>query len=123
MDPGTRVGIVEFLRARIAEDEALVGQVEEEDRDDKHELGITTMGLFEHFGIFISAGRLAAECEAKRAILDICTRDTAQLADLEAGRRLDGRNPLLRELARVYRNHPDFDPQWAENTYSGQHRY
>jgi hypothetical protein len=123
MDPGTRVGIVEFLRARNAEDEALVGQVEEEDRDDKHELGITTMGLFEHFGIFISASRLAAECQAKRAILDICTRDTAQLADLEAGRRLDGRNPLLRALARVHAAHPDFDPEWATDSHTGQYRY
>jgi hypothetical protein len=62
--------IVEFLEARIAEDlEVAVRAYEEGDRGDVHPLGVTTVGLSEDPGIFITPQRLTDECKAKRALV------------------------------------------------------
>jgi hypothetical protein len=100
--------IVEFLNARIAEDEALIDATEE------WVPGYTPPGLYTFnsylvSGVAISAERLTAECEAKRSIVG-----RGILAQGDAS--TDGVNLLLHDvlrlLAQTYRNHPDFQQEW-----------
>jgi hypothetical protein len=113
------VDIVGFLLARIGEDEALVAQVE---ADRRSELAITTMGLSEDFGIYISTLRLAAECESKRAVVLHRTKGTQQFADVDTAARINNNDTILRMMARVYAEHPDFNPVWGDSP-PGQQRY
>jgi hypothetical protein len=104
------VDIMGFLLARIGEDAALVAQVEANPRS---ELAITTMGLGEHFGIYISTLRLAAECESKRAVVLHRTKGTQQSAialldGLKAQLDAAGTDPVaLRELSQALSNNSD----------------
>ena len=93
--------IVEFLEARIAEDEAKAAGL----------LANTQEG----YDINDYAERMLAECAAKRAIID-------QWEDLEgigpltggvdAGHAL-GIDAAVRALAAVYKDHPDYQQEWA----------
>jgi hypothetical protein len=77
------VKIVEFLQARIAEDQAWA----EDNRDDCWAWG--------------DPERTLLECEAKRRIVSA--------ADPEFGMG----NYALRALAAIYARHPDYDPDWS----------
>ena len=111
--------LVEFLRARIAEDEAAV----EPHRDymDGVELGAIESG--EGFAnCSISAPRVLAECEAKRRIIEQCSN---RLAD-EGGKGYDWEPTdwawhgamqdealeTLKILALPYVDHPDYRQEW-----------
>ncbi len=82
--------ITEFLLARIAEDEADV------------KAGVYTGDVHT---------RLAAECEAKRQIVELCgsaaerTRGEASVAGYLA-------DNVLARLALPYADHPDYDESW-----------
>ena len=96
--------IVEFLLARIREDEARAN-------------------YYDPFGMAMGMARLRAECQAKRAIIEhhelsdqfgtparICLACTGggEYNYAEASP-----CPTLRHLAAVYANHPDYREEWA----------
>jgi hypothetical protein len=106
-------GIVEFLEARIAEDVEIVirARAEGDRGDDFHSLGVTTMGLNEDPGIFITPRRLMAESRAKREqiLLYLATSDTPELhADAWVCMK-----KVVFAMARIYADHPDFDASWS----------
>lgn len=100
--------ITEFLLARIAEDEA-TAQLEIEDG----------------YGSYIDSGwpatRVLAECEAKRAIVELwsdndgddMTRNAyGDHAMLELGGEKAMHWGVLRILAAMYADHPDYEEAW-----------
>lgn len=108
------MSIMEFLLARIAEDEALA-----KSRPDSHfyvlpDDGYEMAGIGPGYVLAAAPARVLAECSAKREILD----DHAPYyegSDLCGGH--DGRHTveqcyLRRVMAGVYADHPDFDPAW-----------
>ena len=85
--------IIEFLKARIAEDEANAGSWYESWKD--------TMDSMED--------RILAECAAKRQIIDFF----AETLEDSSGRYTSGAllaERVLSAMAAVYANHPDYDP-------------
>ena len=103
------MSVTEFLLARIAEDEALAsaanvdrwGKVYEARSwmgfasDALNSLRDTHEAQDEYIYRF-EPSRTLAECEAKRAILPYCFRSPA----------------IVKHLAAVYADHPDYDPAW-----------
>jgi hypothetical protein len=85
--------ITEFLEARIAEDEA---------RARYPYLASSPDPLF-------SPARILAECAAKREVMRWWTDGLIGYAVAEDG---EMTNPLL-PLAAVYKDHPDYSPEWA----------
>lgn len=120
MTKTTTVTLTEFLLARIAEDEELADRVE--------------FRPYVGEGVPQSLqGRVLAECEAKRRIVESC-RPVYPVFYRESVRRLceernetsvpieavgdamwphDAAEDTLRALASVYADHPDYDPSWA----------
>lgn len=105
--------LVAFILARVAEDEANLAMC------------LTPVGWQPHNGIgfgaglpypFIAPARLKAQCEATRRI--VMSRPAIGAAHgrhllavhEEVGRQ---REYVMRLLASVYADHPDFDPAWA----------
>ena len=122
--------IDEFILARVAEDEAVA-------RDTIREIGriewvsefakpsITSAGPLwcdpDGVGVHVAAepARVLAECGAKRRIIDAAWCDH-EFIEMDRGHGLD-RNEMaerndypniIRMLAAVYADHPDFDPTW-----------
>jgi hypothetical protein len=91
-------GIIEFLEARIAADEAEAMRLQQES----------------DFGLEAFGNYMLAECAAKRAILAECRPGT--LDYLDAGED-DQPAPMwvARALATVYKDHPDYQPEWAHH--------
>lgn len=87
--------IVEFLLARIAEDEAAI--------EGGH---IDPPGPDPQWGL----DRMRAECQAKRAIVAEWSND-ARYPDFSGGYETAIDN-VLDCLATVYADHPDYDPAW-----------
>lgn len=107
--------ITEFLLARIAEDERI-------GRDWQHNPGKVEIhgGGTGYYGL-ANPERILAECQAKRAIIE--QADEATGLDMQVdgefrvGRRDETTEPylgdvLLRALAAVYADHPDYDQAW-----------
>lgn len=97
--------IVEFLLACIAEDE-----------DDADRI------LYDHGGMNFEprAARVLAECEAKRRIVEIAAAQIRlgdEAAVWENWR--DMAQQILRALASVYADHPDFRPEWRLTSWTG----
>lgn len=114
---GMTDGLVEFLLARIAEDEAVARAMEKcSDPLDWTEPGDPAVGLAGpvdgpsgYESIVIDPARVLAECEAKRQIIAQQTRRPAKdfrptppPAD----------TPVLRLLAMPYVDHPDYRQEW-----------
>ncbi|MDQ1059109.1 hypothetical protein QFZ23_003010 [Arthrobacter globiformis] len=92
--------IVEFLEARIAEDEA-------EARRDLEGLAMTEAK---------ADLRVFAECEAKRKIIalaDDVEQMDAQLSAESGGEDLGTADAILKALAAVYASHPDYQQEWT----------
>lgn len=87
--------ITEFLLARVAEDEA------------------NAASWYEDWGGNMEPlrGRVLAECAAKRAIVADCSTINPEHYDPYEVRPFA--KAILRELASVHADHPDFDPEWA----------
>lgn len=115
--------LTDFLLARIAEDEAVARKaINAGDgvwaRSDEHEAYLCIVegadiriydegGHDEHQAAHIARhdpARVLAECAAKRAIVDEATNQHT------GGIEFDG---VLRALASIYADHPDFDERWA----------
>lgn len=94
------VDIIDFLHARIAEDEA------------------EARGALEGLGMTEAKAdlRAFAECEAKRKIIalagDVEQMD-AQLSAESGGDDLGTADEILKALAAVYTSHPDYQQEWA----------
>jgi hypothetical protein len=128
--------IVEFLEARIAEDEARASSGWARLGDSRWET--------DNYGRdFLTPSAVLAECAAKRAIIKQhedwpvlverapsgdfdandtqsmvyrMTREIAWLTEREYVRRFGVEpptTPMLRALATVYKDHPDYDENWA----------
>lgn len=97
--------LVEFLLARITEDEAEIGAPF--GRDEKagpNGLGWAEVGAISDV-LMCGHARALAECQAKRRIVEDC-------AEYE-GPETDGLNwRTLHALAAVYADHPDYLEEW-----------
>lgn len=112
--------IAEFLTARVDEDEAVAREAgPSRVQDGFHELGVLDDD-YRHATVVISSERLLAEVAAKRAIVDLHGRAHECVGYYSAGdintsawcvAAVDC--DALRVLARVYADHPDYDPAWA----------
>lgn len=101
--------ITEFLEARIAEDEISATMRE------CHRGGCDSTPNEAGYSYPCGCGlpeRMMAECAAKRAILAECRPGT--LDDLDSGED-DQPAPMwvARALASVYKDHPDYQQEWA----------
>jgi hypothetical protein len=88
------MSITEFLEARIAEDEAEAQPMAALEDDDRGGWAIAY------------AARVLAECKAKRALIAILTPGQ----EIWDGTRWAG---PLDIMAAVYKDHPNYDPEWA----------
>lgn len=102
--------ITEFLLARITEDELEIGPpVDLDESAGPNGIGWADVGGLSDV-LMSSRARAWAECEAKRRIIE---------AYIERDQDDDPRSPdywdvpvVLEHLAKVYADHPDFDPEW-----------
>ena len=113
--------LVEFLLARIAEDEAVARAVPEVEPKSSHSIFTS---LHEPTGtVEISPARVLAECEAKRRIVErasvecVCTDHGAdrvegcgQCLACQAVTTADGY--VLADLALPHADHPDYRDEW-----------
>lgn len=110
--------IVEFLLARIAEDEAELGVLASGVHDDSagpNGLGWGDVGAISDV-LTVSHRRATAECEAKRRIIDASRYveaggGSAEIVMFDGWPRA-GVPSVLASLALPYADHPDFDPAW-----------
>lgn len=111
--------ITEFLLARIDEDEAIARKVIDESSDPLDwtsepdwppAVGLAgpVDGPSGYESIVIDPARVLAECEAKRRIVEAADN----VVEPDSGRRL-ALEFVVRQLASVYADHPDFNPSWA----------
>lgn len=96
--------IVEFLLARIAEDEARA-QARREAMLNVAERWPTLSEDIRNLIDVRGIDRVLAECQAKRAIIE-------QVSDIEWTGSYAVRDVVLGHLAAVYADHPDYDEAW-----------
>lgn len=124
--------IIEFLLARIAEDEAKIAAMTGEARRVKEApiFRDHPARWLDSVDIFVSPARWTAECAAKRKIVERYVDEHERVLSYRNPRWEDGmtdddrierrlqeaRNAtaeaLVRALAAVYAGHPDYDPEW-----------
>jgi Family of unknown function (DUF6221) len=93
--------IVEFVRARIDEDEELAREVEDQARHDRGRLSADEAGAVTVTGV----ARVLADCEAKRGLLELAEAATAD--------DLPGYATAIRQLlALPYADHADYLDAW-----------
>jgi hypothetical protein len=100
--------IIEFLEARIAEDEAQAEYV--------YEYGSSSPAAL------FAPARVLAECAAKRAIIEQAEEATGLDMSVDNDRRVGSRDMdaepycgdvILSALAALYKDHPDYRQEWA----------
>jgi hypothetical protein len=96
--------IIEFLEARIAEDEAAAGKLEAAASVPGGQSCPAAVGVISPF----TASRVLAECAAKRKILGNVPLVTDNPAETGGTREY-----VLMCLAAVYRQHPDYQWGWS----------
>lgn len=101
--------LVEFLRARLDEDEAARGRI-----DDALSSALAAQ-MGRHVEPYWTPARVRAEVEAKRRIVEhlrFVEEKSDWWSDMEvAGEMEDGWHTLA-NLATVYADHPDYDEAW-----------
>jgi hypothetical protein len=99
MSKNERMNITEFLEARIAEDESRANAWQSR-------LDDLTIPAY-MIGGTLNPASLLAECAAKRELVEIHTTcDDVSYGDASTC-------PEIRTLAAVYKDHPDYQPEWA----------
>lgn len=104
------MNIVDFLTARITDDEAMARQ---EDEDYANTTLLPTYDS-DHQASW-NTERVLAECAAKRAIVahwDDPSGIDLVTSDVDAGSTL-ATDEAVRALAAVYKYHPDYQQEWA----------
>ena len=96
--------ITDFLLARLAEDEALLATPTARRMVGRRMVEEPIERLPEY--LVRDRERWAAECRAKRAIVDECER--SMLNDWDSSTA----EWIAAQLAAVYASHPDYDPAW-----------
>ncbi len=110
--------LTEFLKARVAEDEAAATKLMRSAQDhhlavqEPRLLGTTIPGWYEWPEIEKLARHLLTEAGAKWQILAAYDA-TAETDTRQAGVGRAALAHVLRCLAAVYADHPDYDPEWA----------
>lgn len=129
---GGAVELVDFLRARLDEDEAATRACPGNGEWAAEDIGIYGAELSPEVRAHMARhdpARVLAETEAKRMLLDdyerawnACaklSRGGIDMADVEEWKRQDQTvqtlKPHLLRQARIHRAHPDFDPDWLED--------
>jgi hypothetical protein len=111
--------ITEFLLARVVEDEAAMDGAEGAAAWPLDMTRPQVSGDSQASWVVIGRDRVLAECEAKRRIVGLA--QSADEADRYAAEVIGGVDGaavdtdgagILRALASVYADHPDFDPAW-----------
>lgn len=110
--------LVEFLLARLTEDEAAAERLRRPSEGDPwgwQPKGVTTNDAGR---VEISPARVLADVEAKRRIVDLhyeVTSDSGYCVVCVTNDYTDEPYPCptIRALASVYRNHPDWREEWA----------
>ena len=106
----TTVSLSDFLLARIAEDEAVARALDWMPRwVMAHDLVSAPTGVTEHI-IRHDPRRVLAECEAKRRIVEFASED--EDAGFEANDAGVYARFILRHLATVYAENPDYREEW-----------
>jgi hypothetical protein len=111
--------ITEFLEARIAEDEAALKAVPvAAQQSDDFDFG----GTDDYLRFTMGYGRAVAECAAKRAII-VRAQEATEVEQEFDDRVWAGAGPeraepwagdaILFALAAVYKDHPDYQQEWA----------
>lgn len=115
--------ITEFLLARIAEDEERAWFVARQIGGQSSPFEPWRLSWHDEYDLLcVEPSRAIAECAAKRQIVGL-TDDITQMDVMVEGEfRTEGRRDLsaypylgdvvLRALAAVYADHPDYDPAW-----------
>jgi hypothetical protein len=105
--------IVEFLEARITEDEARATSGWARRGDARWETN-------DYGQNFLTPSAILAECAAKRAIIGMhetyasAVPESVGIAAVGARCGQEVTCDVLRALAAVYKDHSDHDPQWAQ---------
>lgn len=120
-----RMELVEFLLARIAEDEERARFVQQQVEGPWHKpFEPWRLSWHDEYDLLcIDPARALAECEAKRRIVETVQyaqeryaqeRDSGygDGADMEWLTKLETLEPILAYLAQPYADHPDFNPEW-----------
>lgn len=113
------MSITEFLLARITEDEALAQSILDRSAPDEWDNPMETGNFWPEeveFSDRHSPSAVLAGCAAKRAIIELA--DDTETMDYqimnEWGGGLDGiKGKFLHALAAVYKDHPDYLPEWS----------
>jgi len=136
------MGIVEFLEARIAEDEAIARTAAESDPGDKSHLergkagaawtarngmvegaeedlwdceGSRTLQTTPEIAAHMARhdpARVLAECAAKRAVIALYRPGDLESSDRGAYFYAEGAGDAVKALAAVYKDHPDYRQEW-----------
>jgi len=106
------MNISEFLEARIAEDERHAGS-------GWARLGYSRWETDNYGRDFLAPSAVLAECKAKRAIIDMhetyssAAHESVGIAWVGARGGQQVTSDILRTLAAVYADHPDYQREWA----------
>lgn len=101
--------IIQFLEARIAEDERVAMR-----SVTSRKLGGKPYKQISTGDLLTKPERVLAECEAKRTILSLFKpEDASENADRDSSFYAGGVEDCIYALATVYYNHPDFRSSWG----------
>lgn len=103
------MSIIEFLEARIAEDETHARAAAPWATGSRHEGQPLDWSI--HFDRW-SPARVLAECAAKRAIIAECGPDH-EYAIARHDDPTETASMVIYALAAVYKDHPDYQQEWA----------
>ena len=109
--------LVEFLEARIAEDEAIAKELPAD--APVHHPGCYYYSYSLDAGWFCDCDddgttkrRLQAECAAKRAVIALYRPGDLESSDRGAYFYAEGAGDAVKALAAVYKDHPDYRQEW-----------
>jgi hypothetical protein len=97
------MNIAEFLEARIEEDERRAGS-------GWSSLGVERWATDNYGRNALTPSAVLAECAAKRAVMDA---QRTQEDDDDPSAWIVASNVLLKSLATVYKDHPDYQQEWS----------
>lgn len=114
------MNIIEFLLARVAEDEGVAQSVlaEAEHAREPHkfswrmDFGVNGSSVYFPNDDAPSPARVLAECKAKRDIMRSCSEDY-RYAMASGDDTTELAVEVLHAVAAVYSDHPDYDPAWS----------